>query len=187
MNTSGSSSLQRAKVIEGDRISLFELLPDDLALIYEWFMAGNPERITCRPIIPKTLEERKAGFVKVKDDPLRGSLAVIRNDDGALLGRVTYFDLNTRNGAVEIGYLLGPPYRGHGYGHEAVQLLLTHLFENIKVNKVMAQTGEFNEPSVTLLKSLGFTQDGRLRQHHSLDGVMYDDLVFSLLKGEFKR
>ena len=54
------------------------------------------------------------------------------------------------------------------------------------MNKIMAQTGEFNDASIGLLKKLGFKQDGRLRQHHEVEAKMYDDLLFSILSDEFK-
>jgi len=50
---------------------------------------------------------------------------------------------------------------------------------------VMAQTGEFNHPSVALLTALGFHLDGRLRQHHELDGELHDDLLFSMLREDY--
>ncbi len=92
----------------------------------------------------------------------------------------------SRTGRVgELSRLTGPDYRRSGYTSEAVRLLLAHLFHNSNINKVMAQTGEFNEASIALLTSLGFTQDGRLRQHHVIDGTYYDDLIFSILAEDF--
>jgi RimJ/RimL family protein N-acetyltransferase len=103
------------------------------------------------------------------------------------VGKITYFDLNTRNRSAEIGCLLDPAFRGQGYASEALGLLLTYLFGDLNLNKAMAQTGEFNSASIAMLKRWGFRQDGRLRQHHELDGVLHDDLIFSLLADEFRR
>jgi RimJ/RimL family protein N-acetyltransferase len=36
------------------------------------------------------------------------------------------------------------------------------------------------------MKKLGFKQDGRLRQHHEVEGKLYDDLLFSILAEEAK-
>jgi ribosomal-protein-alanine N-acetyltransferase len=161
------------------------MLPDDLVPFHRWFIENTPERQTCRPIVPRTYDERLAAFMEWQSDDTRASMAVIQNSDGALVGRVSYFDLNRRNQSVEIGYTIGTEYQGKGYGREAVRLLIAHLFDTLKINKVMAQTAAFNEPSVALLRSQGFTQDGVLRQHHELDGVLHDDLLFSILRTEF--
>jgi [ribosomal protein S5]-alanine N-acetyltransferase len=50
----------------------------------------------------------------------------------------------------------------------------------------MADTGAFNQASIALLKSLGFQLDGCLRQHQLLDGVLHNQLLFSLLAQEWK-
>lgn len=50
----------------------------------------------------------------------------------------------------------------------------------------MADTGAFNQASIALLKSLGFQQDGCLRQHQLFDGVLHDQLLFSLLAEEWE-
>lgn len=48
----------------------------------------------------------------------------------------------------------------------------------------MADTGAFNQASIALLRSLGFRQDGCLRQHQLLDGILHNQLLFSLLAEE---
>jgi len=85
---------------------------------------------------------------------------------------------------MEVGYYLCPEYRGNGIMNEAMTLALAWLFSQ-GLNKIYAQTGSFNEASARLLERLGFHQDGRLRQHHELDGTLYDDLVYSILESEF--
>ncbi|WP_115840406.1 GNAT family N-acetyltransferase [Gottschalkia purinilytica] len=57
----------------------------------------------------------------------------------------------------------------------------------LNINKITAQVGSFNIESNMLLKSLGFRLDGVLREHHDLDGKLYDDYVYSLLKREYKK
>ena len=68
-------------------------------------------------------------------------------------------------------------FRNNGFMKEAVNLLSKFLFEEVKLNKIMAQTGSFNDESNYLLKSCGFKLDGCLREHHELDGILYDDNI----------
>lgn len=168
------------------RVKLVDFTEENLVAYHKWFNESDPKRLTCRPLKDETVEEiieRYAG--KFAGERIH-HFAVRRIDDNEFLGRVTCFDLNTRNRSAEIGFLLGPQFRKKGYAREAVSLLLSHLFDVLGLNKAMAQTGEFNEGSIGLLKGLGFKQDGRLRQHHEIDGHLYDDLLFSLLKSEYK-
>lgn len=96
------------------------------------------------------------------------------------------YNLNPKNRSAGVGYFTGADYRQQGYTKEGLWLLLHYLFQEVRLNKVMADTGAFNQASIALLKSLGFQQDGCLRQHQLFDGVLHDQLLFSLLAEEWE-
>jgi len=177
--------MEKTLPIRGKQVYLSDPTEDDLETLRQWFLSSDPARLTCRPLRDHSKEEVRRRFRERAQSANSRVFAVRRCADDKLVGRVTWFDLNTRNRSVEIGFLTGPDYRRNGYTSEAVRLLLAHLFDDSNINKVMAQTGEFNEVSIALLTSLGFTVDGRLRQHHVIDGTYYDDLIFSILAEEF--
>ena len=60
-------------------------------------------------------------------------------------------------GEVEIGYGLAAPYRGRGYGTEAVRALLSWVAAQPGVRRVAASVDASNTPSRRLLERLGFT------------------------------
>lgn len=167
-----------------DRVRLDEITEADFLVIRKWFLASAPETQTCRPLALKTDAEALQKFRERKQEDTGRDYAIRRIADDRLLGRIRYFDLNVRNRSAEIGYILDPDERGHGFAAEALGLLLKHLFNEKRLNKVYAQTAEFNTASIALLNRCGFQLDGRLRQHHELNGVLFDDLIFSLLAEE---
>lgn len=177
--------MRENKNLETGRVRLVDFAEDDLEIYREWFLESDPERQTCRPLGELSLEKMIDRFHERFVSDTARHFAVRRIDDNRFLGRVTYFDHNIRNRAVEIGFLIGPVFRQKGYAQEAVTVLLDHLFNELDINKVMAQTGEFNAAAVSLLKKLHFKQDGRLRCHHLLGDKYYDSLSFSLLSEEF--
>lgn len=61
------------------------------------------------------------------------------------------------------------------------KVLIDYLFKVVGLNKVMAETGDFNQGSIALLRASRFQQDGCLRQHQLFKGVLHDRLLFSLL------
>jgi RimJ/RimL family protein N-acetyltransferase len=168
------------------RIFLADMTIEDLSIYREWFLKSKPEMMTCRPIVTRTWDEVVTQFETAAGSDKSRIFAVGKASDNLFLGRVTYFDLNPRNHSAEIGYFIGPEFRGRGYAAEAVALLLKHLFSDLGLNKVMAQTGEFNLHSIRLLEKLGFRIDGRLRQHHEVNGELKDDILYSLLASELK-
>jgi RimJ/RimL family protein N-acetyltransferase len=172
--------------LKSGRVKLVDFAVDDLEVYREWFLESDPERQTCRPLGDLSLKRMMDRFHEGFKTDTAGDFAVRRLDDSRFVGRVTYFDLNIRNRSAEIGFLIGPVFRRQGYARESVILLLDHLFNKLDLNKVMAQTGEFNAAAISLLKKLSFKQDGRLRCHHPLGDTYYDALIFSLLSEEFK-
>ena len=61
-----------------------------------------------------------------------------------------------------------------------------YLFKQCGLNKVYAQTAEFNEGAIKLLESLGFKRDATLRDHYFLNGRFHAGLIYSLLLFEFE-
>lgn len=174
---SGHSTLPKLKLVDQT---------EEHALIHRrWFLASDPETQTCRPIVERTDEEVLQRFRERSALTTEHTYSVLRVTDDQLVGLVGYFDLNTRNRSAEIGGLIGPEFHGQGFSREAVGLLLKYLFTEMKLNKVYAQTAEFNNRSLKLLSRLGFKVDGRLRRHHEFKGVLYDDLLLSILAEEY--
>lgn len=167
------------------KVKLVQQTEEHALIQRKWFLASDPETQTCRPIVERTDEEVLKRFRERSVLTTERAYSVLRVTDDQLVGLVGYFDLNTRNRSAEIGGLIGPEFHGQGFSHEAVSLLLKYLFTELRLNKVYAQTAEFNNRSLKLLSRLGFKVDGRLRQHHELRGVLYDDVLLSILAEEY--
>ena len=139
------------------------------------------DTMTCRPIRPRSREEKLKLYQSALDEPNTVILGLWTSDKEYLIGKLTASDWNPRNHSMEIGYYLCPEWRGKGYMRSALQTFCRVLFLDQGCNKIMAQTGAFNVSSIRLLESCGFRRDGVLRQHHEKDGILYDDFLYSLL------
>ena len=62
------------------------------------------------------------------------------------------------DGVVAIGYSVLPQYQRKGYTTEAVQGLTAWAFSHPEVLKIIAETMPDNEPSIRVLKRVGFRQ-----------------------------
>jgi [ribosomal protein S5]-alanine N-acetyltransferase len=65
-------------------------------------------------------------------------------------------------------------------------MIINHLFSSTNLNKLYCQTAAFNIASIKLLYKLKFHQDAVLREHHELDGKLWDDYIYSILRREWK-
>ena len=166
----------------GSRVRLALLQEDDLEFLHEWKSQVDISYLTSKAIQHISLEERQRRFTE-KIPPI---FAIRRIADEQFIGEISLYGFNPKNRSAGVGYFTGADYRQQGYTKEGLWLLLNYLFEIVGLNKVMADTGAFNQASIALLKSLRFQQDGCLRQHQLLDGVLHDQLLFSLLAEEWR-
>jgi RimJ/RimL family protein N-acetyltransferase len=80
---------------------------------------------------------------------------------------------------ADLGWVLAPEHRGHGYGREAVAALLAICFDDLGLRRVTAGCFAVNEPSWRLMESLGMrreahtVRDGLHRDHGWMDGFEY--------------
>jgi RimJ/RimL family protein N-acetyltransferase len=85
--------------------------------------------------------------------------------DGRVIGDCGTIGWTDQDGRVEIGYGLAAPYRGKGYGTEAVRVLADWVAAQPGVTAVTADVEVGNIASRRLLERLGFTlvdtADGR--------------------------
>lgn len=142
--------------------------------------------MTCRPLTDKTNEEKKALYQDLIKSKALYLLGIYLIDTDELIGNISVFDYNERNSSVEIGFYLIKDIRGKGYGKEACQLVSRVLLKELGLHKIMAQTGSFNKGSRGMFEAIGYQLDGKLREHHELDGVFYDDCLYSLLQKDLK-
>lgn len=69
---------------------------------------------------------------------------------------------------------------------EAVREILRYSFEDLEIYRIGAITYPQNEPSIQLLKRLGFTEEGLLRGYLYQNNQSHNALVFSLLRTEWQ-
>jgi [ribosomal protein S5]-alanine N-acetyltransferase len=165
----------------GSRVCLALLQLGDLDIIHQWKSQVDISYITAKAIQHPSLEERKRRF----REGIPPVFAIRCITDQQLLGEISLYNLNPKNRSVGVGYFTGGDHRRQGYTKEGLWLLINYLFQVVGLNKVMADTGAFNHASIALLRSLGFRQEGCLRQHQLLDGVLHDQLLFSVLAEEW--
>ncbi len=169
-------------------VFLIKLDESHIPVLYQWHSEEKqPEYHSCRPI-----ENRSMSFSDFSEKILRRitsdnsmNFLVKDGESGEIVGQFFAFDYNPRNKSIEIGYYFPEINRGRGYGKAALSRLCDELFSTHDVHKIYATTGEFNQPSVAILRHCHFEQDGSNREHYWIGDRKYDQLVFSLLRRDW--
>lgn len=100
------------------------------------------------------------------------------------IGLVTVEDADWRR--PDLVYWLASEHHGEGYGREAVSLAIDFVFRTYDVPGVGAAAYDFNDASQGLLESLGFTEEGRIREDRFVDGEYRDTIRYGLLRKEWR-
>ncbi|WP_418961101.1 GNAT family N-acetyltransferase [Streptomyces tritici] len=106
-------------------------------------------------------------------------------DDGAFAGAVSVGETDRRAGRFKTGIEIARDHRRRGYAAEATELVLTYMFAEQRHHKCAVEVYAFNEGSLALYRSMGFVEEGRLREHEFFGGAYHDLVLFGLTADEF--
>jgi RimJ/RimL family protein N-acetyltransferase len=156
------------KTVRTERLELVWLSPEQI----ETVVNGRPDVDFAIPHDwPDDHDRRFLNFRlrQLAEDPSRAPwvvrAVVLRDEKRSMIGHVGFHGppgVNARKEAqaVEIGYTIFPDYRRQGYATEAVRGLLGWAKEQ-GVHHYIASIGPDNEPSLALVRRLGFREVGR--------------------------
>lgn len=100
----------------------------------------------------------------------------VEDFEGDLVGRCGVTRLDWKNRVAELGIMIGTPYRGRGYGSEAMELLCDFCFREMNLHKLKVSVFAFNEAAIRCYEKNGFVREGVCRQEIFRDG-QYQDVV----------
>ena len=153
-------------VIETERLRLRPHREADLAGLVE--LASNWEVARWLTTVPHPYGEADASawISRVRQEHETGRprlFAIARKSDDRLIGNagIGRRKSDEPNGAV-LGYWLGQPFWGQGYGREAVAALTDYAFRAFEPDCVTAFTDPENTASQKLLLACGFVRSGEI-------------------------
>lgn len=100
---------------------------------------------------------------------------------GEFLGCVDLSQVDRRHHRAEVGFIMARASWGEGYALEAMQSLVTHAAQQLRLHRLSARTHAGNLRSIRLLERLGFKQEGLLKGYVARDGVRRDCPIYGLL------
>lgn len=107
---------------------------------------------------------------------------VIRASDRRLLGGLTLS--NVRRGvtqAATLGYWIGAQHARKGHMTAAVRALMPFVFDQLDLHRLEAACLLTNQPSIRLLKRVGFVREGVARRYLKINGTWRDHILYALL------
>jgi ribosomal-protein-alanine N-acetyltransferase len=174
-------------ILETDRLLLKELNPD---IIYNLFNFYTDQEIVAflglRSENELELERRKFDEGYTTFNTSFKHFLMVDKKTGTVIGKTGFRVWHVHHYRAEIGYsITDERYLNKGYMTEANRAIIKFGFEQMGLNRIEAFAGPNNIASLKILRSLGFTEEGKLREHYFKDNRMEDSVCFGLLKREY--
>jgi RimJ/RimL family protein N-acetyltransferase len=107
--------------------------------------------------------------------------------DGKYIGSCGLFHFDHGAHTCEMGIGIGDrAYWGHGYGRDAIQVLLRYAFRIRNLHKVWLTVNGNNERAIHSYRACGFAEEGRLRQHVWSNGHYIDLVYMGVFRNEWE-
>lgn len=159
-------------VAVGAKVRLRDKRLDDARSDYGWRRDETLARYDAARPLTQPYEDFFKHFREELHDPhpFRCTFAVevhsgSDSDHGVHIGNVMYYNIDLSRREAELGVTIGDPaYWGHGYGTEAVALLVDHVFSTTSLTRIYLHTLDWNVRAQRSFISAGFRDCGRSRR-----------------------
>ena len=175
-------------IIYGEHIRLRAVEREDVKKFFEW--VNDPEVTYGLSLyLPMSMLDEEKWFERASNrDPNTKPFAIdVRDGEGwRLIGNCTFFDMDTVAHSGELGIMIGDKSAWNkGLGTETMNLLLSHGFETLNLNRVMLRVFADNLRAVRTYEKSGFKHEGTLRQAVFKHGKYGDVHMMSVLRREW--
>ena len=162
----GESFTRDGSIAVGEQVLLRHKRIDDALADYAWRRDEALARYDAAHPITQRYEDFLRAFREelVNPHPLRRTFAV-ETPEGNHIGNVMYYNIDRARREAELGITIGDPdYWGHGFGTEAVRLLVDYVFSTTSLNRIYLHTLDWNVRAQRAFHNAGFRDVGRSRR-----------------------
>lgn len=174
-------------MFESSRLRFRAPIPSDLMLLHQWWSD------------PEIMQFQTTGFIRISRESTNVELfdrwfsdtgndvgfIITHRESGEVMGFCNLWGANLKNRSAMLGILLGKPYWGHGFGSEALALLLDYAFTELNFHRVELGVFAFNQRAIHVYQKVGFREAGRRRQTLFRAGQWHDEVIMDLLQDEY--
>jgi ribosomal-protein-alanine N-acetyltransferase len=183
MSTDGFTSFPE---LGTPRLRLREITPDDAQWYLEHF--STPEIVHGSGFpAPRDIDAARKEMQEYIFGPFENATGlrwgIALKGESRLTGSCGFYGwVREGHDRCDIGYDLNPAFWNRGIMEEALRAMIRFGFEEMHLNRIQATVMARNQRSIKVLKSQGFTIEGKLREYSYFDGERHDEVMLSLLR-----
>ena len=169
--------------MEGEKVRLRPLEPEDLDLLYQWENDTSIWTIshTATPFSKNTLREYIRSIQDIyADKQLR--LMIEEKTHYFPIGCIDLFDFDPKNRKAGIGILIADKaFEGKGMASESLSLIKDYAFDTLSLNQLYCNIITDNERSIKLFQKLNFKVCGTKEQWILENGSWKDEYILQCI------
>ena len=160
------TTIESDVIVSGKRIRLRRKRLSDASSDYAWRRDPALARYDAARPTQLTYEEFLANYTRELLHPQAYRRTYAVEDHSALhIGNVMYYNIDLSRREAELGITIGnPDYWGRGYGSEAVDLFVDHVFTETAVTRIYLHTLDWNVRAQRAFENAGFRHCGRSKR-----------------------
>ena len=153
--------------IEGEKICLRALEPEDVELMYRWENDASVWAVSgtiapfSRHQLQRFLDEQQFDLQQTRQQ----RLIIETRTEGRAVGALDLFEIDLLNRRAGVGILIAEPDdRGCGYGADALEAVARYAREVLGLQQLWCNIGANNKASRALFQACGYAECGLKRQ-----------------------
>ncbi len=143
---------------------------------------GVPADGVRHAIRPLSEDDAAKQIEQWRDDwPASVTFALRAIDDDRLVGMTRLYDIQSHHRTAVLGLGIGRESEwGKGFGTDASKVTIRYGFQELNLYRIWLDVFGYNERAQALYRKLGFTEEGRLREHFERNGRRHDVILMGL-------
>jgi len=178
-------------MLQGEMVLLRPVQKSDVTYFLKWF--NDPEVIQYLGMyLPMTeMAEQKyieeLGTSRATSDVIF-VIEVFEGEKSKPIGSIGLHRINAKDHNATFGIAIGDKECwSKSYGTKAAKLIIRYGFEQLNLHRISSSAWSFNERSIKLHLKVGFQEEGRRRQNIFKNGTYHDEVMFGLLRDDWKK
>ena len=174
------------KKIVGEKVYLSPRSVDDAEKYVEWLNNHEIAKYLNYNSKILTLEVEREFLAKTNSDSY--NFAIVDKKTDELIGSISLMNIKNVHRTAELGIFIGDEdHLSHGYGSEAIMLLLDYGFNQLNLNNVYLKLFSFNKRAQRAYDKCGFKTFGVWEKSHYFEGKYHDIIFMNVLRDDFNK
>ncbi len=171
------------KSLETERLILRDIRMEDIQEYYERLWGDGD---VCRYLLHdphQDIGESLAAIEDILQQYEKGNFyrwGITEKGDGSLIGIIGLVRIDEEKSECSFAYMLGCDYWGKGYGTEAVKEVIRFAFEELGIQRIVADHMAENPASGAVMRKAGMVHTGTQRAKYEKAGRVYDAEVYEI-------